>query len=804
MVDRQTVMFIVIMVVFFMLPQSSDQPLASEDRLVLQKFKNALLQSRQEVFDSAYWKGYGNLTGLKLSYDDNLHDRNALHWPFRDYSTTSPWKEKEKDSILPNVVSDRVREFWATEKVVASDEPAYPLNISSQVFGEFLKNKPELPLKPINMKVPKYLLDYYLLYRQEKFNEDQDRYQQDPENNTPPQGISDAFRKTGNITEYDQGRIGLEIRDFGYNFMNPELKGFVEKDPKTKVDDAMVVTISMYLKDYPEIQHDEFKMLGIYFQSYGAILATTKSAKFQGGHALPHFAFDEGKFNLSKIMMSQIVNVTDIEKEISIDDMNNGIERSLELCEYVGFFQLEKTPYTKDQLRMIDEELANPQGIPVPRSPPSVLVAQSLLYSPDCGLVLEKLPSKQFVGVREEVSRARSRTMAIGVLLLVAIELYLLSRQMKKCRSPGQLSNVSSTSVFILQFWQLITIIYFILKSWEERELYLILTCVSLLTLMLCLNQLRFLVSVLTAQSNERGTTWWEIFRGSHRAPTSGADREASPGEQELQTNNQQTTTPAQPQNTTQTANETNTPGAPDEARYPNMIAFLGFTLTCVALILVSSVATWRITFRRIAEYIGFVGITSMWVPQFFRNTLKNRVRALKWEYVVGTSCIRLTPIAYLCLDKHNAMRHHKDPVLLFVVLSWVLLQLFFLYLQDRLGARFWVKDNWLPEQYNYHPVISVKDLESGFSSDILANMKPQSAEGEIAVCEIDCAICMASLQVPILTGEKESFNKKAYEGILREIMITPCHHIFHAKCLEDWMIYKLQCPVCRCGLPPV
>jgi len=34
--------------------------------------------------------------------------------------------------------------------------------------------------------------------------------------------------------------------------------------------------------------------------------------------------------------------------------------------------------------------------------------------------------------------------------------------------------------------------------------------------------------------------------------------------------------------------------------------------------------------------------------------------------------------------------------------------------------------------------------------------------------------------------------------------METPCNHTFHPSCLEEWMNYKRQCPVCRAELPPI
>ena len=36
------------------------------------------------------------------------------------------------------------------------------------------------------------------------------------------------------------------------------------------------------------------------------------------------------------------------------------------------------------------------------------------------------------------------------------------------------------------------------------------------------------------------------------------------------------------------------------------------------------------------------------------------------------------------------------------------------------------------------------------------------------------------------------------------DYMITPCHHLFHKKCLEHWLNVKNQCPYCRSQIPPL
>ena len=68
-----------------------------------------------------------------------------------------------------------------------------------------------------------------------------------------------------------------------------------------------------------------------------------------------------------------------------------------------------------------------------------------------------------------------------------------------------------------------------------------------------------------------------------------------------------------------------------------------------------------------------------------------------------------------------------------------------------------------------------------------------------------DCAICMQDLEVPIVeAGEAAGDVAGGFVLARRLYMVTPCRHIFHTPCLEGWMKYRLQCPNCREGLPPL
>lgn len=143
------------------------------------------------------------------------------------------------------------------------------------------------------------------------------------------------------------------------------------------------------------------------------------------------------------------------------------------------------------------------------------------------------------------------------------------------------------------------------------------------------------------------------------------------------------------------------------------------------------------------------------------------------------------------------------------MVTSWLVIQIGLLYLQEILGARFWVNENWLPKAFNYHPILNVGDLESGFSSDILANIRELETSDEnengIVTCKVGCAICMTDIELPVIVNNDPTHTINPTDRVKSlQYMITPCHHMFHSECLEDWMKYKLQCPVCRSSLPPV
>ena len=61
----------------------------------------------------------------------------------------------------------------------------------------------------------------------------------------------------------------------------------------------------------------------------------------------------------------------------------------------------------------------------------------------------------------------------------------------------------------------------------------------------------------------------------------------------------------------------------------------------------------------------------------------------------------------------------------------------------------------------------------------------PQYVSPE-AVEEETCGICLLEFE----PGDR--------------LIQTPCEHVFHDGCLQEWLMVKLQCPTCRSELPPI
>jgi hypothetical protein len=261
-------------------------------------------------------------------------------------------------------------------------------------------------------------------------------------------------------------------------------------------------------------------------------------------------------------------------------------------------------------------------------------------------------------------------------------------------------------------------------------------------------------------------------------------------------------------------------------ARMPRLSSlFTRFYLLLLFTLFLSNIATsWPAPIRRIYFTLLSLLYVSFWIPQILRNIQRNCRHALNWEFVFGQSVLRLLPFAYLFGYKHNVLFIDIDYLTLSFLGIWVWIQVLLLVSQELVGPRWFLpRSDWAPPAYDYHPVLREDEegatMPIGFSqaaasvpSSPTQERRSTSRRGSVAKESkekgkrvFDCAICMQDLEVPVVEAGAAK-DSSLGGGLLarRMYMVTPCRHIFHSPCLEGWLKYRLQCPICRETLPPL
>ncbi|KAJ2840985.1 hypothetical protein J3B02_006108, partial [Coemansia erecta] len=102
----------------------------------------------------------------------------------------------------------------------------------------------------------------------------------------------------------------------------------------------------------------------------------------------------------------------------------------------------------------------------------------------------------------------------------------------------------------------------------------------------------------------------------------------------------------------------------------------------------------------------------SFWIPQIWRNAKRGTSRGLRKDYVLGTTALYLLFPLYAFACPQSLTFNRPSPFVWALVL-YSLAQVAVLVLQDLLGPRFFVPVSMLPEVYNYHPLLPPDDEES-------------------------------------------------------------------------------------------
>ncbi|RDW94911.1 hypothetical protein BP5796_00674 [Coleophoma crateriformis] len=618
----------------------------------------------------------------------------------------------------------------------------------------------------------------------------------------------------------------------------------------------------------------EMRVHGVHWPSQGLMLMTTTSEKFAGIFALPHLANSMENYKSAQKLLNRTLEqtVNRLEKSIWLDASNpwtsspnsqNDAMFPAPHCEYIVYVQvhpinsqtltsLETFPSDsrKDTtlVHQIEDELRFPTGAPLELVPR--LQMSTVISSPDCGFMLESKGPPKFapsdgdhlLGLKQEVWLYQVRKWLLVFAGVVFAQILVLKIQMKEASTPSTIARISLFTAGIMVMADSLVFASFSLLSATAPSIFPSALLSSFAALLSVALGVRFTLALHKAQEperreRERASAAMEAAIATANAAASptpavvitaaGADVPAAaapparstelavivPSDQDVDAEinavaNAASAVPRLP--TTNPANTTVQPPAPRglsefAAVYGQFVLLLSFIL-----FLTLSSLSWPIPYRTAYTHLLSFIYLSIWVPQIYRNVLRNCRKALLWKFVVGQSILRLLPFAYFYLREDNILFADTDWTAFTVLAGWVWVQVWILVAQEILGPRWGLPKNWTDEGWDYHPALREDNVEAGGLPiglmQIDSPSHTHSSGDKENVRTVDCAICQQVLEVPVLAAGHEGETAGGVTGILarRAYMVTPCRHIFHSHCLEGWMRFRLQCPICRENLPPL
>jgi hypothetical protein len=681
------------------------------------------------------------------------------------------------------------------------------------------------------------------------------------------------------------GEIALRLNDAQTS--TPELR---ERKPGTLAE----ISVQMEVTDTKSHEQWDIKLYGVHFVDLGQAILTTTSDKLAGIFMLPQFALSERTFEGTQAILNHTIPRV-IERQISgkLDALKPWaatIEATHEsysqpACDLVVYLQ-QLTPLTNKHLSsslvsFLEHELRFPTGAFLPKAPD--LRFSMVAFSPDCGFVLEskgppdaaRADGNHLVGPKMEVEFYHGRQHLLIFTMTLALQVWLLMRQMHEANTPSTRSRISFYSIAMLALGDGFTTLTFLLLSMFIPGLWINLVATSFLAFSnVFLFDMRFLMDLWAVQAPERARRAREQADAARRrreeterfsqqmsadSPPSGniRDRNATPVPsidapstdtlplpvtasrpgRLIETGGLPIFVPSDGDITGPEATEPNVVGATAtdnaEPRSPSFGSlYTRFYLLLLAILFLSlNASAWPAPASRTYFSLQSLAYLSFWWPQIYRNINRNcRVPALTWEFVVGQSILRLVPFAYFFGYGGNVLFADPNWISLGLMFLWVWVQVVLLVSQNLFGPRwFWLGS--APPAFDYHPLLREDEegamMPIGFSQAAAAGAAGVSSVPSTPSLErrpstfsitkdtkgsgkriFDCAICMQDLEVPIVEAGSSASDASlsGSAGLLarRMYMVTPCRHIFHSACLEGWMKYRLQCPICRETLPPL
>jgi len=199
--------------------------------------------------------------------------------------------------------------------------------------------------------------------------------------------------------------------------------------------------------------------------------------------------------------------------------------------------------------------------------------------------------------------------------------------------------------------------------------------------------------------------------------------------------------------------------------------------------------------------FFTFILFASTWICQIIYSAKQGTKPPMSYLYILSTSFSKISISFYIKAYKNNIFGYRPNYTKVLIVNLVIIVEAAILFLQKFFGAKIIIPKRFRAQVYNYYKnekEISDNDKEGEcvICLDKIGNIELQE-EGGINNINIK----RMSLKERFINYLEKLKNQNLNKG---NYMLTPCHHLFHTRCLESWLNVKNQCPCCRQKIPPL
>ncbi|KEP50684.1 putative RING finger protein [Rhizoctonia solani 123E] len=452
-------------------------------------------------------------------------------------------------------------------------------------------------------------------------------------------------------------------------------------------------------------------------------------------------------------------------------------KNSITTCSFQLYGQIKAAEFPVYLMQELESETEDPTGIRTVSRPP--LKISGLILSPDCAVALT---FDDAVGMQATIFWRKATLYSFVAAICYFIILKLIVRQMETSRTPASVAKISRWT-FALQAiadaYSFVGHVTVGIVSESRSSLSIIVPGFLAATLFLVF-EVRFSMIIHQIQGPEDAVMRAPITPAPITPPTT--DEVETPLLANQPTVAPQTSAPSVWMVRVRRAIDA-TRSFVDSMTDPDSKFWIMILFAFLFLVQIT------VSPRLVLYAIG--ALYSFWIPQIMRNVKRGTRKALQKRYVIGTTLCRLFFPLYIFVCPGNVLFAEPQPWI-WLVAGWALLQCAVLVGQEYLGPSFFLPKGLVEiELYDWHPPIARPDAEA-----------PSPSLGDCAICMDD--ILLDSADASGATKEGGSLLAGVGMGTKCVYAVAPCHHMFHTKCLEQWLAIKNICPQCRRSLPPL